>query len=282
MRVTGPADMSASDVPQNRIESNFNAKMQAWANKWPAFATWMWNVWQDCYDNATTLLDLAEIRADMVTYLAGTFAKLATIGNHTGVIVSSSATVTLTHADVGKHVHLGLAGAQTVTLPNTTDLPAGSTVNISKITTTGSATITGYSANQIDSGNGVATSLTIRGMEECVAVWGGSYWLLRGSILQRIAESALGGVQNVTSSRNFGTTYTNTTKRLMLLILGWYDTGAGVAMLTLVDSIGTKAVSYIDITGQVIGSITVPIQPNGSWNMSTSGITKSYVWEYYL
>lgn len=126
------------------------------------------------------------------TFATTEFVQRA-LGNRNGsAIHATAAPYVLTAAWAGMHLHLtGAAGlAQAATLPDGTGLPAGATYTISRVTSTGTATISTSGGQTIETGLSAATSVTLAGGDTAAFIWGGAGWLMSGPALQRIAGMA--------------------------------------------------------------------------------------------
>jgi hypothetical protein len=124
------------------------------------------------------------------TLLASTAFVQRALGNFRDVVGSTSATtVALTQAQVGMLIYLSAVATvtQAVTLPSGTGLPVGATFTIARTTFEGLATVTPASGQQIDGGNGIVSSVTLRGGDTAVLVWNGVLWAMSGPAMQRIA-----------------------------------------------------------------------------------------------
>ena len=108
---------------------------------------------------------------------------------HTGQATALSTTMDSSYA--GSRLYFNNTANQTATLPATSGLPNGFAVHCSKASssTTGNVTISAAGGGSIiDTGGGLASSVTLNGGEDCVFVWNSTVgtWVCSGTFMFRL------------------------------------------------------------------------------------------------
>ena len=155
-----------------------------------------------------------------------------------GGMSAYSAVATQSAGDFGKLIECGGSSLYTLTLPPVANIGVGASLDY-WVTCTGGVTLAASSGNFLFSNGHSVSSLTLSGGSLLSVRWDGNNF-----VIDNASATAIGNpnqtYQDMTGSRAFGTTYTNTTNAPILCIVYASNSSAGgTGVLTLSINGGT-------------------------------------------
>ena len=199
-----------------------------------------------------------QVRTDNSTKVATT-AMVQSVGLNASTLTSINGSTTLISADLGKHIYLNAATAQTITLPAVATCPIGSILSFTNIIGAGAWTIARAGGSLIFGLAQVsATSIILNPSDSIQLTNDGNNWV------QVTGSNGIGSGQNWQSvTRASGTTYTNSTGKPIVLLRTFTVSTANNPASTTISIASGSAILFVYAYApagnpQATGNIIIP------------------------
>ncbi len=214
-----------------------------------------------------------QVRTDNSTKVATT-AMVQSVGLNAATLTNYATSTTITNADLGKHIYLNAATAQTITLPSAATCPIGSILSFTNIINAGAWTIARAGASLIYAlGQTGVTSIILNPSDSVQLITDGTNWV------QVTGSNGLGTGQTwtnvlVTPGRALSTTYTNSTGKPIYVAVQVAVT-ATTTMTAIVGgiTIASYAAGTIGVSGQAFYFV---VPNNVGYSISSSATALVY------